>query len=183
MLRSAWLAGWMVIAWLGSGTLAAGLASDASPSPVRIQAAITLSVSSGRPGTPLTITGSGFPPSEFVALYIDKQVPFLGLPIRADAEGVIRDDTKWPGKEYDSSGAVNPTAPGQHSVCGNTAYQGSNQPIASNACANFMVEAVASPSAAAGGSGGGASLPEILVALAIVVVIVGGTVLWVRRAP
>jgi hypothetical protein len=183
MRRFTWLGGLVAIAWIAFSVRAGALAVDASPSPIPVNATITLSVSSGLPGTPFTITGNGFPASEFVALYIDQPVPYLGFPIRADAQGAFRQDTKWPDTSYDSSKRVNPTAPGPHSICGDTGYQGSTQPLAAKACAQFQVQGRASPSPTPGVVNTGASLPQVLVALAILIALVVGTVLWMRRSP
>jgi hypothetical protein len=143
---------------------------------------ITLSVDSGVPGTPVTITGTGFPPGEIVALYIDAPGPYLGSPgPRADASGSFRKDIKWPGRDYDydRTGHVNPTKPGVHTLCGDTAADaGSPPPISAKACARFQV--LSPPTAAATASPTGAPISEILFAVAILAVIAVGATLWIR---
>lgn len=157
--------------------------ADSSPSPAPV---LTLSDVSGTTGDKLTLDGSGFPPGEIVALYIDKPVTWLpyNLPEppgpRADGQGNIHVTFTWPGDSY--STAVNPTKPGTHQVCGDTeADPNAPQKVAAKACANFVVNA---PPAAAqnsvGGAASGASLPEILIALAIFAVVAVAAGLWVR---
>lgn len=184
MRRCSWRGGLVAIAWIASSTWAGVLAVDASPSPVPVHPTITLSVSSGLVGTPVTITGSGFPPAEFVALYIDQSDPYLGFPVRADDQGAFRFDTKMPGTSYDKTGRVNPTKPGPHTICGNTIYPGSTMPVAAMACAPFQVQATPSPSPSPspGIGNAGASLPEALVALAILIAAATGLLLWTRRS-
>ena len=178
--RLIWLCGLAAVTWMASGALASSLALAASPP----APTITLSVSSGRTGTPVTITGSGWPASELVVLYVDLPDPYLGLPVPADAQGNFRLDTKWPGTNYDTSGHVNPTTPGAHKVCGDTVYPGSTANVPARACAStFEVLASASPSPAPAVPSSGASLTELLVALAVLILVIGGTVLWMRRSP
>jgi hypothetical protein len=150
-------------------------------------AAIALSVSSGSEGTAVTISGSGFPPGEVVAIYLDTAGPYLGNPPpgpTANAQGTFQFTFKWPTKNYDSSGRVDPTKVGPHTICGDTAYPNSTQPIPAKACAQFNV--VAAPSAIESGRPGtndnsGAPLIEVLVALAILVAIIAGVAVWIRR--
>ena len=131
--------------------------------------------STGTPGAPLIIHGTGFPPGEVVALYIDQPNPYLYLnpppgPI-ADSTGSFTDSLKWPGAFYDPSKHVDPSKPGVHSVCGDTGYPGSTQPIAVKACTDFTVlGATATPPA----SDGGPSLPLPIIGAGIVVVIILG---------
>jgi hypothetical protein len=176
--RLTWLCGLAAVTWVASAALTSSLAFAASPP----APTITLSVNSGRTGTPVTITGSGWPASELVVLYVDLPAPYLSLPLRVDAQGSFRLDTKWPDKNYDTSGHVDPTTPGAHKVCGDTIYPGSTAIVSTRACSTtFQVLASASPAPAVGSSG--ASLPELLLALTVLIVVIGGTVLWMRRSP
>jgi hypothetical protein len=162
------------------------LAADPSPSPTP---GITLVVKSGVPSTPLVIVGSGFPPGEIVAIYIDSPGPYLGFPPpgpRADAQGAFQQNLKWPGKNYDVSGKVDPTKAGPHNVCADTSYPGSTQPIAAKACAPFQVQVVPttptpSPSPVAVPASG-YPLPIVLGVFVILIVIGAGAVLWMRRS-
>ena len=137
---------------------------------------VKLSVDSGTPGTPVTITGTGFPPNEIVALYIDAPGTYLDVPgPRADDQGNFTKAITWPGQIYDSSGRVNPAKPGTHQVCGDTAYPGSDQPVPAKACAPFLV-----PNPPPGPSQ--VNFPQ-LAALSLVafgVLILGGIVLVLR---
>jgi hypothetical protein len=163
-----------------------------SASPVPVAPTITLSAVSGPPGTPVTITGSGFPAGEIVALYIDQPGPYLDVPgPRADAQGNILKAITMPGSNYDSTGRVKPAVAGPHSICGDTSYP-NPQPIPAKACAEFQVEAVpsptptpvaGSPTPVAGGASqtSGASLPEVLAAVVIVLLVAAGAVWWLRR--
>jgi hypothetical protein len=152
----------------------------ATPAPL-----IDLSRTTGMPGTPLIIHGTGFPPGEVVALYIDQPNPYLYLNPppgpRAGADGTITDSLKWPGKFYDVSHVVDPSKPGVHTVCGDTGYPGSNQAVAVKACAQFIV---LGPSPTPGpGSDQGPSLPLPIIGAAIVVVLglaIGGQI-WMQR--
>ena len=154
----------------------------ASPAPE-----IDLSRTSGTPGTQLVIRGTGFPPGEIVALYIDQPNPYLYVEKppgpRAGADGTINVSIKWPGNSYDVSHAVDPSKPGVHTVCGDTGYPGSAQPVAAKACAQFTVigpSPAATPPAA---QDRGPSLPLPIIGGAIVLVLalaIGGQV-WLRR--
>jgi hypothetical protein len=178
-----WMGGLIAAAWMASGAWAGGIALDASPSPRPVAPSITLSVTTGTPGTPLTITGSGFPSSEFVALYIDQSDPYLGLPVRANDQGAFRFDTKWPATQasYDRTGRVRATAPGPHNVCGDTTYPGNPQPFAAKACAQFTVQGTASPSPTPTVNSA-VSFPTVLVPVAVVIVVAAGLVVWMRRS-
>jgi hypothetical protein len=182
--RVTWIGGLIAVAWMSSGAWAGGIGLDVSPSPSKPVATITLSVTTGTPGTPLTITGSGFPSSEFVAIYIDLPDPYMGFPIRANDQGAIRFDTKWPATNafYDRTGRVKAAAPGPHSVCGDTTYPGNPQPFAAKACAPFTVHATASPSAAPTVSSA-VSFPAVLVPVGVVIVVAAGLIVWMRRKP
>jgi hypothetical protein len=147
-------------------------------------AAIDLTRSSGGPGTALIIHGTGFPPGEVVALYIDHPNPYLYLnpppgPIAA-TDGTVTDSLKWPGKNYDSSHQIDPTLAGTHLVCGDTGYPDSHQAVSVKACAPFDV---LGPSPSPGQTGTGSGLPLPLVAVVVVAVIglaVGGQWLMTR---
>lgn len=159
-----------------------GLAALAAQSPP----SIALSVSSGLPGTPVTVTGSGFPPGEIVAIYVDSAGPYLANPPpgpSADAQGNVRVSVMWPGRNYDLSGHVDPTVPGPHAVCGDTAYPGSTQQIPARACAQFQVVAVAS-TATAPPANSIASFPvgTVLVAFVVLMLLTGGLLLLTRRS-
>jgi hypothetical protein len=179
--RLTYLGGLLATAWLAS---TAPVHADVSPSPITLNPTITLSVTSGLPGTAVTITGTEFPPLEIVALYIDQPGPYLDAPgPRADATGAFHKDINMPSSNYDSSGRINPTIPGQHDICGDTAYPGSTQPLPARACAKFQVLAEPStPAANSPTASGGASVPELLGAFAVVVVVAIGAILWMRRS-
>jgi hypothetical protein len=161
--------------WNAVGTTAA-----ASPQ-------ILLSPTSGPPGTHVTITGSGFPSGEIVALYIDLPGPYLGQPgPKADAQGAFHITTTWPDNKFDSSGRVKPTEGGSHNVCGDTSA-GLSQPIAAKACAQFVVEAGPSPSASSVPSPPapglvGPSPPAVAVVIAIMIALGVITFVLLRRA-
>jgi hypothetical protein len=148
------------------------------------QPSIAVSVDSGPPGTAVTITGTGFPPGEIVALYIDAAGPYIGQPgPRADAQGGFRKDFIWPGKGYDTTGRVDPSSPGPHNVCGDTAYPSSSQSVAAKACAVFQVTAPSSPTPAAATKLQQGQVSAVLFAFGIILAAfaVGG-LLWVWRS-
>jgi hypothetical protein len=140
---------------------------------------------SGAPGTQVTLTGSGFPPGEIVAIYIDLPSPYIGSPPPgpvADSVGAIHTSFKWPGKNYDPNHKINPAQAGIHLVCADTGYPGGDQPIRVKSCAPFMaIAAPESPTPAASPSNA-ASIPELVVALAIVIALVVGAYLSLRGA-
>ncbi len=148
---------------------------------------ITLSVQSGPPGTALTITGSGFPAGEIVAIYMDLANPYLGFPgPRADAQGSFQLAITTPGKDY-GSGRVDATKVGPHQICGDTAYPGSSQPVAAKACAQFIVEAAPSPTPSIAVSHPptaptGLSIRFAVIAFGILIAIAAGAVVWMRRS-
>ena len=146
---------------------------------------ITLSVGTGTVGTSINVTGSGFPPGEIVALYVDSPIRSVSSTPpgkTADSSGSFTDTFIWPDSGYDPNHRIDPTKPGVHQVCGDTEGNPNGpQPIAAKACAAFTVVAPSpSPSQASGGSP--ASLPEILIALAVLAVIVVGMALWFRSS-
>jgi hypothetical protein len=167
-----------------AGAALAAPATAASPIPA---AQLTLSVSSGSTGTPLTISGSGFPPGEIVAIYIDAAGPYLPNPPpgpRADAQGTVRVSLAWPGKNYDPSGHVDPTIAGPHTVCGDTAYPGSAQRIPARGCAQFIVVAAPvtpTPSPVASDT---SSFPvgTALIGFVVLMLLGGGVLLFTRRS-
>jgi hypothetical protein len=118
-----------------------------------------------------------------VALYIDAAGPYIGQPgPRADAQGGFRKDFKWPGKEYDTTGRVDPSSPGPHNVCGDTAYSGSSQSVAAKACAVFQVtsSSIAPP---AGTRPQEAPISVALFAFGIILAALAvGGLLWVWRS-
>src|SRR5438045_8332521 len=148
---------------------------------------IILSDISGPVGTPVTVTGSGFPPGEVVALYIDQPDPYLYLNPppgpRAKADGTFAAQFKWPGANYDTNHRVDPTKPGVHEVCGDTGYPGNPNSVAVKACAQFTVVGVSPTPTPAAGSDQGPSLPLPIIGAAIVLVLalaIGGQV-WLQR--
>src|SRR5256885_3399124 len=136
---------------------------------------IDLTKTNGTPGTPLIIHGTGFPPGEIVALYIDQPNPYLYLNPppgpRADAHGEITDSLKWPGSFYDQNHHIDPSKPGVHQVCGDTGYPGSTQAVQVKACADFTVPG---PSPAPALSDQFPSLPLPVIGAAIAIVIALG---------
>lgn len=177
---------WLTLAGFTSSAQAAGQHSAlaaASGSPK-----IDLSVGTGPPGTPVTITGSGFPPSEIVALYIDVAGPYLSFPgPQADAQGGFRVDIKMPDKNYDTTGRVNPAIAGPHNICGDTGYPGNSQPVAVKACAQFIVLAVPSPSptpttAPAPSSAAGPPVASVIGVFVILLILAAGLFLLLRRS-
>lgn len=146
-------------------------ASAASPQ-------ISLSVNSGAPGATLTISGTGFPPNEIVALYVDAPGTYLGQPgPRSDSQGNFSLGASIPGA----------VSPGPHQICGDTGYPGGNQAVAAKACTQFTVLRGASPSASSSptnspsGSPGGPSVRSVAVVLAILVLIALGVGYLMRR--
>lgn len=170
---------------LGAVATVAAPATDASPSPIPV-AQLTLNVASGSKGTAVIITGTGFPPGEIVAIYVDAAGPYLANPPpgpTAGAQGNVRVNVTWPGKNYDSSGHVDPTIPGPHTVCGDTAYPGSTQQIPARACAQFQVVAVASnPTAPPATSNASLPVGAVLIAFVVLMVLTGGLLLLTRRS-
>jgi hypothetical protein len=74
------------------------------------QPVLTVTPASGPPHTGIVVTGSGFPPGELVALYIDSPNPFIGTPGPvADGQG-----------NFSAAGGRMPGDAGPHSVCGDT---------------------------------------------------------------
>ena len=153
--------------------------------------ALALSAASGETGTKVSITGSGFPPGEIVALYIDSPNPYIGSTPpgpRADEQGAFQDSFTWPAKNYDPTHRLDPTSAGPHLVCGDTeALPGGPQEIAAKACAQFVVVTVpsASPSPQGGNAGTSqrASISELIIGVVILVGIVGAFVFWLRSRP
>jgi hypothetical protein len=151
---------------------------------------ITLSAASGSVGTPVTITGSGFPANEIVALYIDSPALFIGTPgPRADAQGSFTQKITWPGSDYDITRRVDPSKPGPHRVCGDTSYPGITPAAEAQACTEFLVLAGPSPSPSPVASSppakpAGAPFPVgLVVAFAVIAVVAIGAVVWLRRSP
>ena len=132
----------MFICWLA---VVAG-----APAAVAANPQISLSVTTGKPGTTVTVSGAGFPAREIVALYIDSPDPYLGQPgVLADGSGSFQFQFQWPGPGYDSSGRVDPAKPGPHQVCGDTSPPGSSQTSAVKACAAFIALPGPSPTPSA----------------------------------
>lgn len=172
-------ASYAVCLLLSAHTGFAALAAQSPPS-------IALSVSSGPPGTAVTVTGSGFPPGEIVAIYVDAAGPYLANPPPgpgADAQGNVRVNVIWPGRNYDVSGHVDPTVPGPHNVCGDTAYPGSTQPIPARACVQFVVVAVAqTPAPAPATANKSFPVGAVLVAFVVLMLLTGGVLLLTARS-
>lgn len=150
---------------------------------------LTLSIDAGMPGTPVVITGAGFPAGEIVALYIDAPNPyFSNTPPgpRADSQGAFRESIKWPGNSYDRTHKIDPSRIGPHSVCGDTGYPGNSQPIAVKACAQFVVlvppTSSSTPSPNTQGAETGIPLP-IAGAVLVILLALGLTVWFSTRNP
>jgi hypothetical protein len=137
---------------------------------------IIVSPDTGSPGAPVTVSGSGFPPGELVALYMDKEGPFLEAPgPRADPKG-----------NFKTTVTVLPVSSGHHTICGNTTYPRSAQPVAAQACADFTVVggvADASPSASPSPQASAAPRPSptAFVILIAALVVVAGVTFWLVR--
>ena len=115
----------------GQHSICVDAGSARACAPFAVEPAITLTVNSGPPGTPLWMSGSGFPAGEVVALYFD--IPQLHLstpgPV-ADAQGSFQaQPTRIP---FGSSDGV-------HVICGDTGATGGTQPVVVKTCANFEV--------------------------------------------
>jgi hypothetical protein len=168
------------------------------------QPGVTLSVSSGMPGTPLTITMTGFPPDQGVAVYIDVQNPaagipqpfFFGTPGQLNAQGLLIEPVSWP----TTPSLI--TQPGAYPVCADTGSQWAGGTYAAKACAQFTVEGsapstpsatpslVPSPSptptilaspAATNSLRPGPPLPALLAGTALLIVAAGAVALWLMR--
>ncbi|MFI5283085.1 MAG: hypothetical protein ACHQ0J_08145 [Candidatus Dormibacterales bacterium] len=98
---------------------------------------LVVTPTSGPPRTTVTVTGSGFPPGELVALYIDTPDIFLGTPgPTADNQGNI-------------SGGLGymPGDAGVHQVCGDTGPPwAGNQPVVLKVCTPITVTGTSLPS-------------------------------------
>jgi len=94
------------------------------------QAKITVSPESGPLGTGVTISGTGFPPNELVALYLDSPNPYFGTPgPGSDERGNFSADSSIPMR-----------AGGIHNVCGDTGLPAfGNQRFAVLVCAHFTI--------------------------------------------
>ena len=160
-----------------------------APSAQGTNPVITLSIDSATPGTEITIAGSGFPAGEIVALYIDSPQPYLGQPGPvADASGSFKVLLKLPGKEYDKTGRVDPSTPGQHQICGDTGYPGSAQAVAVKACATLTVLALPSPSPSPAATPQNSTSPQlpvpaILAAFLVLAILAGALLFFTRRPP
>ena len=168
-----------ILAYTVSPVLVDSVIAASSPSP-----AIELSVRSGRPGTQITVTGHGFPAQEVVALYADGPGQDLGSPGPiADASGSFAVNVTWPGSKSGPDAQIDPTTPGPHSLCADTAYPGSLQTRVAKACADFVVEPVPTPSGAVAANLRAASSgPSLLLVVAVIAAaIVVGTIVLARR--
>lgn len=151
---------------------------------------IALDVNSGFAGATVTITGSGWPAHEIVALYIDHAPPYIGQPGPvADVQGNFSQTIKLPGHDYDSTGLVDPARPGPHQICGDTGYPGSTQVTKVNACATFTVLPGPSPTASLSPAvpqppvPASVPVPIILLGLAVLAAAVAGLLFLTRKAP
>jgi hypothetical protein len=186
MHRIARVAGWAFLA----ATMAIVIliscpsAGTASSTATSSSASVVLSPASGTSGTQVTITGSGFPPGEIVALYIDVAGPYLGFPGPvADAQGAFVQTVRWPAKNYDATHRVDPSSAGSHAVCGDTGYPGNRQNDAVRACAQFVVEAgaLATPTPISAPSPWG-SQTVFLIGFVILATLAVAAIISVRRA-
>ena len=171
-----WGSALIVLAWSFSAPTAV---FAASPSVARI----TLSVNSGPPGTLLTISGTGFPADEIVALYIDAPTGFIGAPgPKADAQGnFVVPGFPWPGKGWDPSGHVNPSKAGSHNLCGDTMWPSSTQTIPGKACAQFLVP-IQPSSQPQSNTDFGRLFLLALVGFALLIGAAAGAIIWTRRS-
>jgi hypothetical protein len=156
------------------------------------QPTITLYPSSGLSTTTVTVTGSGFPSGELVALYVNSPTKYLSTPgPRADQQG---------GFVFDVVLAGHLTTAGPQKICGDTGYPGSTQQYATKACATFVTASGVPTSTLGSGSvtsGSTASTPAAAVttasgvplwpiALGLVLAIIGigaSAFLRIRRRP
>jgi len=116
-----------------------------------VQPQLTLSQNVGLPGTQITLTATGFPANELIAVYTDTPKdgspadgnvagPFFGTPgLFADGQGTLEQTVAWPGNGQFFK--VNPTTAGPHTICADTGYPGSTGPDKVKACAQFLVQA------------------------------------------
>jgi hypothetical protein len=100
------------------------------------QPKLTVTPDSGRPGTQVTITGSGFPPTEIVALYMDAPNPFFGTP------GPVADA----GGNFSDTGNIPAAAGGTHNVCADTGPPAGNQRFVVLLCTHFTITGLDSSS-------------------------------------
>jgi hypothetical protein len=136
------------------------------------QPAIYVIPSFGHPGDRIAVSGSGWPPGEIVALYLDSPTVLLGDPgPRADAQGNIYWTLKFPR-----------STPGVHNLCGDTAYPGSQQPIAAKACVQLELLATAATPSPTSSPAPARGFPFFLAGLGIVIVVAIGSVLLFRRS-
>lgn len=163
--------------------VAAAAEVAAAPPSLASTAKISLSIVSGPPGANIVITGSGFPPLEIVALYVDAPNPYLSVPgPRADAQGGFRVGVAYPNVN-DASSGINRTKAGPHQICGDTGYPSSVEPIVAKACTQFTVLPGPSPtpSSVPNPAAPGLPIPAVLIALVVLIVVAGGAFLLVRR--
>jgi hypothetical protein len=181
----------LIVASLVAGWLLVGTPANAAQAAQPVSPTITLSPTAGTSGTRVTISGTGFPPGEVVALYIDSPIPFLGNPppgSTANAQGGFSQTITWPDKNYDPSGRIKPAAIGIHNVCGSTTYPGTTQTSNVQACAVFTVQSgptpSTSPSPSPSSSGGlvGPSPLTVGIVIGILLVLAAITALLMRQA-
>lgn len=163
------LAAILVVAWTWVGlsptVAASSIATDASPSPSL--ATIRLSADSAAPGAHLGITGSGFPPSQVVALYIDNPATHLDVPgPQTDSHGAFERVVNIP----------NATA-GPHQICAAATSQG--DPV----CAPLtIVRAAPSASPQSSAPLSPPISPLLLIAFGVIFALALIAVFWARRA-
>ena len=149
---------------------------------------LSLSVTTGKPGTNVTISGQGFPSGQIVALYIDSPDPYIGQPgAVVQPDGSFQFPFQWPDNSWDPSHKVNPGTPGPHQVCADTSWPGSQQTRAVKACAEFIAQPGPSPtpspraSPTAPSKGPGLTPTSILIVIGVMVVVGAVTCFILRR--
>ena len=164
----------MLTSSLRIGALAAVVFSILALAQVALAASptITLSLTSGAPGTSVTVTGAGFPPGELVSLYMDKPGPYLGTPgPNADAHG-----------NFVTRVEVPPVSAGPHTICG----QAPSQSTAT--CVDFTVLSAPitathapSPTPQPAASDNLVISRSTLITVVVALVVVGGGAYWLGR--
>lgn len=101
------------------------------------QPKLTVQPNAGPPGITFTITGSGFPAGEIVALYVDSPTQYLSTPgPLAESDG-----------GFATAAVMRSVVAGPHDVCGDTgAPAGKPQQYTVKACVSFTVTSLALPS-------------------------------------
>ncbi len=110
-----------------SPSAAASPSPSPSPSPIPENAFLTLDITDGGPNTQITVNGGAFLPNERMTLYWDQPSKVAGSAV-ADGNGNFSAPNIKP---------FSGDTPGVHKLCAS---------VAPNPCANFTLEAAASPS-------------------------------------